>query len=332
VSLTLLYFIYFNDNLYLRHVKGERKSTSVASARKKRRVNYSELSSTNSDCGSVDTSCDNVSDVDSEDSVDAVWSSSESEARHSPVKKERSKKKLNSSRSPSKSRKRKGNAKSYSSDASNSKEMTYVSTPFWRKVMRSYRNLDMRLWHSGYSVSERKNRFASINHRLKSIITAEYQCIVRQPSRVNYSWEDMFNKWLNHAEKYPSRKNRVPLEKTRLSNWVHEQRKAFRVGSLSEYQRELLALNDFDFHPRKTFAELPKNRSSSSRSVRVSRAAKSTTTWNTAVEEADDDNVELDDDEDSNVTESDAESVEHEPAVCTIIDNPNPNEQTGNTN
>jgi hypothetical protein len=93
-------------------------------------VNYSELSSTNSDCGSDGTTSDNVTDVDSEDSIDAVWSSSESEAHDSPVKKETKKKKPKSSRSPSKSRKRKGNSKSYSSDASMSKEMSYVSAPF----------------------------------------------------------------------------------------------------------------------------------------------------------------------------------------------------------
>jgi hypothetical protein len=81
--------------------------------------------------------------------------------------------------------------------------------------------------HLGYSVLERKNRFASINCCLKSIISAEDQCIVHQPSCVNYSWKDMFNKWLNHAEKYPSHKNHFLLEKTQLSNCVHEQRKAF---------------------------------------------------------------------------------------------------------
>ena len=117
-------------------------------------------------------------------------------------------------------------------------------------------NLDRRLWQSGYSVSERKNRFASINRRLKAVMQAEHQCVVRQPSRVNYSWEDMLSKWLNHAKKYPSRKNRIPLEKTRLSNWVHEQRKAYRLGELPEDQKEILGSNGFDFHPRKTKAML----------------------------------------------------------------------------
>jgi hypothetical protein len=115
-------------------------------------------------------------------------------------------------------------------------------------------NLDRRLWQSSYSVSERKNHFSSINQRLKAVMQAEHQCVVHQPSRVNYCWEDMLSKWLNHAEKYPSQKNHIPLEKTRLSNWVHEQCKAYHLGELPEDQEEILANNGLGFHPRNTKA------------------------------------------------------------------------------
>jgi hypothetical protein len=94
----------------------------------------------------------------------------------------------------------------------------------------------------------------AINCQLKAIIQAEHQCIVRQPKRAHYCWEEMFSKWLNHAEKYLSRKNRIPIEKTQLSSWVHEQHKAYRNGELTEVQKETSATNGFDFHPRKTQA------------------------------------------------------------------------------
>jgi hypothetical protein len=77
---------------------------------------------------------------------------------------------------------------------------------------------------------------------------------VQQGKRGRCSWAEMFECWQTYAKRNPQRKNQVPLAFTKLSSWVHEQRKKFRRGILEEDRFVLLSDLGFEFEPRKAYA------------------------------------------------------------------------------
>jgi hypothetical protein len=87
---------------------------------------------------------------------------------------------------------------------------------------------------------------------LKKKIREERKDVRKKPSRERRSWEYMFNCWLSYANSNPDRKNQVPIAQTKLSSWVHEQRKKFAKAILSEDRFVLLSRAGFDFQPRRT--------------------------------------------------------------------------------
>jgi hypothetical protein len=73
--------------------------------------------------------------------------------------------------------------------------------------------------------------------------------------RERCSWVEMFECWQSYAERNPKRKNQVPLEFSKLSSWVHEQRKKYGKGILSDDRYEPLHEAGFEFQPRKAHAK-----------------------------------------------------------------------------
>jgi len=61
---------------------------------------------------------------------------------------------------------------------------------------------------------------------------------------------ESFDAWIEFGELNPDRKNRIPLDNSHLSSWVHEQWKAFKSNKLSEERRTLLEHNGFLFDAR----------------------------------------------------------------------------------
>lgn len=107
---------------------------------------------------------------------------------------------------------------------------------------------------ASYKSVERHLVFSSLSRKVKKSIAKERKVVKPKPSRERRSWEYMYHVWLAYADSNPDRKNQVPIAQTKLSTWVHEQRKKFVATSLSQERYTLLSRAGFDFQPRKTAA------------------------------------------------------------------------------
>jgi len=140
------------------------------------------------------------------------------------------------------------------------------------RISKSFDALDYKLWKCGLSSSHRHQRLIAMSSKVIGFMDAERGMIVPPGQRKNYSWDEMFQKWCTYAKRHPDRRNRIPLKLTRLSGWVHQQRKNFKNGVLAEELVSKLENEQFEFAPRSTAAI---NKSSSSkRSGPVRRVSK----------------------------------------------------------
>jgi len=130
------------------------------------------------------------------------------------------------------------------------------------RISKSFDALDYKLWKCGLSSSHRHQRLIAMSSKVIGFMDAERGMIVPPGQRKNYSWDEMFQKWCTYAKRHPDRRNRIPLKLTRLSGWVHQQRKNFKNGVLAEELVSKLENEQFEFAPRSTAAI---NKSSSSK-------------------------------------------------------------------
>ena len=108
----------------------------------------------------------------------------------------------------------------------------------------------MKLWAGNINSSSRKIIFKSLNQQVKALVEKTHQLHRGEKVRKNFTWMESFDAWIEFGELNPDRKNRIPLDNSHLSSWVHEQRKAFKSNKLSEEQRTLLEQNGFLFDAR----------------------------------------------------------------------------------
>jgi hypothetical protein len=139
------------------------------------------------------------------------------------------------------------------------------------RISKSFDALDYKLWKCGLSSSHRHQRLIAMSSKVIGFMDAERGMIVPPGKQKNYSWDEMFQKWCTYAKRHPDRHNRIPLKLTRLSGWVHQQRKNFKNGVLVEELVSKLENEQFEFAPRST-AETNKS-SSSQRSGHVRRVS-----------------------------------------------------------
>jgi len=137
-------------------------------------------------------------------------------------------------------------ASSHSSSAS----FRPVYHSYNRLIRSSYKALDLKLWAGNINSSSRKIIFKSLNQQVKALVEKTHQLHRGEKVRKNFSWMESFDAWIEFGELNPDRKNRIPLDNSHLSSWVHEQRKAFKSNKLSEERRTLLEHNGFLFDAR----------------------------------------------------------------------------------
>jgi hypothetical protein len=126
-----------------------------------------------------------------------------------------------------------------------------ISDRHIQKVSKCFDSLDMKMWKSGYTSANRNQVFNSIYKKVRDLVVAEQQ-LVTFNNRQNYTWDQSFQKWVSYGKKNPARKNRVPLSKVRLSGWVHQQRKDYKDGKLTDEKILILEEHGFNFNPRKS--------------------------------------------------------------------------------
>ncbi|MFY7882083.1 MAG: helicase associated domain-containing protein, partial [Fimbriimonas sp.] len=137
-------------------------------------------------------------------------------------------------------------ASSHSSSAS----FRPVYHSYNRLIRSSYKALDLKLWAGNINSSSRKIIFKSLNQQVKALVEKTHQLHRGEKVRKNFTWMESFDAWIEFGELNPDRKNRIPLDNSHLSSWVHEQRKAFKSNKLSEERRTLLEHNGFLFDAR----------------------------------------------------------------------------------
>jgi len=94
--------------------------------------------------------------------------------------------------------------------------------------------LDLKLWAADVNYSTRKSIFKSLNEKLKVLMRKTEECHKGSKVRKNLTWMESFHEWVEYGKFNPDRKNRIPLDESKLSSWVHEQRKAFKANKLAE--------------------------------------------------------------------------------------------------
>jgi len=105
----------------------------------------------------------------------------------------------------------------------------------------------LKLWAGNIYSSTRKTIFKSLNQQVKALVEKMHQLHCGEKVRKNFTWMESFDAWIEFGELNPDRKNRIPLDNSHLSSWVHKQRKVFKCNKLSEERRTLLEHNGFLF-------------------------------------------------------------------------------------
>jgi hypothetical protein len=203
------------------------KMPTIAAVGKTRRSKYADRDSSSEDSASSSSSASSESDDDTGgDSVSGNDNDSTSES-----------------------------SSGSSSDTLIDKPKKKISLHYVKKLGKQFHSLDDKMKKADYKSVERHIVFSSLSKKLKKKIRKERNEVKKKPSRERRSWEYMYNCWLSYAANNPDRKNQVPIAQTKLSSWVHEQRKKFQRAILSEDRFVLLSRAGFDFQPRKTSAQ-----------------------------------------------------------------------------
>lgn len=75
--------------------------------------------------------------------------------------------------------------------------------------------------------SEWRSVFKSLNEKMM-LIKKMHESHCSNKVRKNTTWMESYAAWIDYGKEHPDHKNRTPLDESRLSSWVHEQRKAFK--------------------------------------------------------------------------------------------------------
>jgi len=103
------------------------------------------------------------------------------------------------------------------------------------KITQLFCDCDIKLTSCSYGKSDCKRYFVSLCSELKKHIVEEKKGIKPKKGGGNKPWDYMFESWLVYGTDFPERKNCVCIDThAKLNNWVKEQCRKFKDGTLSK--------------------------------------------------------------------------------------------------
>jgi hypothetical protein len=103
------------------------------------------------------------------------------------------------------------------------------------KVTQLFRDCDIKLASCSYGKSDCKHFFISLCSERKQRIVEEKKGRKPKKGCGNKPWDYIFESWKVYGIDFPERKNYVCIDThPKLNNWVKEQRRKFKDGTLSK--------------------------------------------------------------------------------------------------